>query len=87
VIYLLSEELKHFVELRMQFLTKGNEDIAQQHHYTIMLENIPLVLRSETALGKYFEYLYPHRVHSTSIVLNLPDLEKLHKRRLRVLRR
>ena len=52
-----------------------------------MIENIPHVLRSEKALSDYFESLFPGKVHSTSIVLNLPDLETIATRCMRVCRR
>jgi hypothetical protein len=51
------------------------------------VEDIPNELRSDKALQDYFEQLFPNRVHSTCLVLHVPDLQELCDRRDRVLRR
>jgi hypothetical protein len=53
----------------------------------LLLENIPYELRSATALQEYFEKLFPGKVHSASIVLNLPELEEASARCMRTCRR
>lgn len=58
-----------------------------QHHYSLLVENIPQDLRSEKALFDYFNKLFPGKIHSSSVVLNLPDLEAVKHRCLRVCRR
>lgn len=87
VIYLLSEEYKHFVELRMVYLAKGDPDITPQHHYSLRIEDIPPKLKSEKSLFRYFEKLFPGKVHSVSVVLNIPEMDKVMGRRERVRRR
>jgi hypothetical protein len=52
-----------------------------------MVENIPRRLRSEKKLFSYFSKLFPDRVHSASVVLNIPEVDSLNNRRLRVRRR
>ena len=70
----------------MDFLGKGGS-VDHQHHYSIMLENIPRELRSGKALTDYFEKLFPGKVHSANVVLKLSELEYMSERKLRVTRR
>ena len=85
--FVMRQEYRHFLELRMDFLARGTSYINPQHHYSLMVENIPHELRSEKALSDYFESLFPGKVHSTSMVLNLHDLESIATRCMRVCRR
>eukprot|EP00592_Proboscia_alata_P024003 CAMPEP_0194448308 /NCGR_PEP_ID=MMETSP0176-20130528/129494_1 /TAXON_ID=216777 /ORGANISM="Proboscia alata, Strain PI-D3" /LENGTH=971 /DNA_ID=CAMNT_0039275269 /DNA_START=42 /DNA_END=2958 /DNA_ORIENTATION=+ len=87
VLYLMNEEYKHYVERRMEFLSRGDSDILQEHHYSIMVENIPHQLRSDTALYEYFESLFPSKVHAAYLVLNIPDLESLEAKQHRIIKR
>ena len=87
VLFVMKQEYRHFLELRMDFLARGTSFINPQHHYSLMIENIPHELRSEKALSDYFESLFPGKVHSTSMLLNLPDLEAIATRCMRVCRR
>ena len=87
VTYLLSEEYKHYVELRMDYLARGDPDVIPQHHYSLRIENIPQKLKSEQTLLRYFSRLFPGKVHSVSVVLNLPEMNKAQNRRERVRRR
>jgi len=59
-------------------------DVHPQHQYSLMVEGIPNDLRSDKALFKYFNSLFPNKIHSAYVVLNIPDLEALSNRRLRV---
>jgi Cytosolic domain of 10TM putative phosphate transporter len=52
-----------------------------------MVENIPVELRSDRALYDYFDQLFPGKIHSASVVLNLPDLEAVSARCHRVCER
>jgi hypothetical protein len=87
IIFVMKQEYKHFLELRQDFLARGNAHVHPQHHYSLLVENIPYEMRSEHALFDYFEKLFPGKVHSTSIVMKLPDLEKASNRCLRTCRR
>jgi len=89
VFYLMNEEYKHYLELRMDYLVgSGKEDSSDsQHLYSLVVDNIPHQLRSDEALFKYFEELFPDNVFSASVVMNIPDLEYLCARRQRVLQR
>ena len=90
VVYLLDVEFKHFISVRMEFLGRGGGEIANIHaqtRYSIMVEKIPPELRSEKALFNYFNELFPGKVHSANVVMNVQELEQLIHRRLRVVRR
>jgi hypothetical protein len=87
IFFVMKQEYRHFLELRMDFLARGTSHVHPQHHYSLKIENIPYELRSEKALYDYFDKLFPGKVHSTSVVLNLPDLEYVKNRCLRVCRR
>lgn len=85
--FVIKQEYKHFVCLRMEFLAKGDSHVHPQHHYSLMVENIPHELRSDRALYDYFDKLFPGKVHSAGVVLNLPDLETVSARCHRVCER
>lgn len=88
VIFLMNEEYKHYLECRVDFLARGEGVVnSQQHMYSLIIERIPHELRSDRALYDYFNRLFPRKIHSTAVVLNLPDLERESKKRKRVLRR
>jgi hypothetical protein len=87
ICFVVKQEYRHFLELRQDFLARGSAHVHPQHHYSLVLENIPYELRSERALLDYFEKLFPGKVHSASIVLNLPDLEEASSRCMRTCRR
>jgi hypothetical protein len=87
IFFVMKQEYRHFLELRMDFLARGNSHVHPQHHYSLLVENIPHDLRSEKALFVYFDKLFPGKVHSASVVLNLPDLEAVKAKSLRVCRR
>jgi hypothetical protein len=88
VLFLMSEEYKHYLECRIDFLSRGEGSVPNnQHMYSLIVERIPHELRSDAALYDYFSRLFPNKVHSTAVVLNLPDLERECRRRRRVLRR
>jgi len=85
--FVMKQEFRHWMELRMDFLGRGDETIDPQHHFSLMIENIPHELRSDSALYEYFDRLYPGKVHSASVILNLPELEALDAKRLRIVNR
>jgi len=89
IFFTMKQEYKHFVELRMEFLGKGpSAGIDQtQQTYSVMVERIPSDLKSDRALYDYFNRLLPGKVHSSSIILNVPDLEVTAQRTQRVTRR
>jgi Cytosolic domain of 10TM putative phosphate transporter len=85
--FVMKQEFSHWMELRMDFLGRGERNVDPQHHFSLMLENIPHELRSDKALFDYFDRLFPGKVHSASVILNLPVLENFVKKRLRVVKR
>ena len=88
VLFLMDEEYKHYLECRMDFLGRGGGMVSnQQHMYSLIVERIPHELKSDQALFDYFNRLFPGKVHSTAVVLNLPDLERVSQQRHRILRR
>lgn len=60
---------------------------VNQHRYSLQVEKVPVALRSNTALFNYFNEMFPNQVHSACVAMNVPDLEALSVRRLRVARR
>lgn len=88
VLFLMNEEYIHYLECRVDFLARGAGIVScQQHMYSLIVERIPHELRSDGALFDYFNRLFPGKVHSTAVVLNLPDLERVSQQRHRILRR
>lgn len=66
IFFVIKQEYRHFLDLRMEFLARGNSHVIKQHHYSLLVENIPRELRSEKALFDYFDKLFPGKVHSAS---------------------
>lgn len=66
--------------------SSDNREI-KQHRYSLLIEKVPVALRSNVALYSYFDQLFPGQVHSASIAMNVPDLDQMSARRLRVCRR
>lgn len=60
---------------------------AQQQTYSVAVERIPPDLRSDRALRDYFNRLFPGKVHSACVVLNVNDLQGTADRTMRVTRR
>lgn len=58
-----------------------------QQTYSILVERIPKDLRSDRALYDYFNRLFPDKVHSACVILDVPDLEVVATRTARVTRR
>ena len=88
VLFLMNQEYEHYLECRVDFLARGDGMVtSQQHMYSLIVERIPHELRSDRALYDYFHRLFPRKVYSTAVVLNLPDLERESQKRKRVLRR
>lgn len=87
ILFVIKQEYRHFLEIRQDFLAKGCAHVNPQHHYSLMIENIPCELRSDSALKDYFDKLFPGKVHSASVVLNLPDLQEASNRCMRTCRR
>ena len=88
VFFVMKQEYEHFLQLRMDFLGKedksGVVSVNPQHHYSLMVENIPMEMRSDTGLFEYFNRLFPGKVHSAHVILNLPELERLSARRIMI---
>jgi hypothetical protein len=75
VVFVMKQEYKHFMELRMDFLGRGQPNVHPQERYSLIVENIPVQLRSNRALYDYFNHLFPGKIHSVTVVLDLPELE------------
>ncbi len=57
--------------------------VHPQQNYSIMVEGIPEHLRSDRALYEFFDKIFPGKVHSTCMVLNVPELEAAVENRTR----
>ena len=87
VFYVMDAEIQHYIQVKLEFLSRGDYDLHPYQRYSIMIENIPHELRSDTALYDYFNKLFPGKVHSAYVVLSIPELEAMSRRRQRVVRR
>lgn len=88
VLFLMNDEYNHYLECRVDFLARGGGLVScAQHMYSLIVERIPHELKSDRALYDYFNRLFPGKVHSTAVVLNLPDLERVSQQRHRIIRR
>ena len=59
VFFVMKQEYKHYMQLRMEFLGKGDKSIHPQKRFSLMVENIPKDLRSDKGLFGYFNKLFP----------------------------
>jgi hypothetical protein len=82
--HLMYMEYKNFVKKRLQYLISGDPDTPQQTYYTIMLEKVPITLRSKPALELFFENLFPGDVYSVDLALDLNELDALTSQRRNV---
>jgi hypothetical protein len=87
VLFVIKQEYKHYIDLRLDFLGKGDGSSDPQHHYSVMVENIPEELTSDRALFDYFETMFPGKIHSANVILNLKDIETLSAKKETVTRR
>ena len=87
VMWTMNNEYIHYVDLRLEFLGHAEGNMNPQCNYTLIVEQIPLALQSDNALREYFDRLYPGKVHTASIVMNVPDLQKACSHRRKVLYR
>ena len=83
----MNEEYKHYIQLRMEFLASGDSGVHPQHRYSLIVERIPHDLRADRALYDYFDALFPGKVYTACVVLNLPDLERVAAKRRQAVRR
>ena len=82
-MYLIGSEYKHYVAWRMEYLMEGSPSRPYfQSRYTVMIEGLPSELKTNAALERYFERIFPGQVHSANIQLDISSLERLHERRL-----
>lgn len=86
-VFVIKQEYRHYLEIRQDFLARGSEHVLPQNRYSLMIENIPYEIRSDRALYDYFDKLFPGKVHSTCVVLKVPELEETSRRCMRSCRR
>ena len=58
----MNEEYKHYLKLRMEYLSEGDVDMNPQTQHSLIVEEIPQELRSDAALYQYFDSLYPGKI-------------------------
>ena len=81
--HLMYGEYQNFVKKRIQYLIQGDPDTPPQTYYTIMVEKVPINLRSAPALENFFENVFPGDVHSVEVALDLKELDLMTKLRRR----
>jgi Late exocytosis, associated with Golgi transport/Cytosolic domain of 10TM putative phosphate transporter len=87
IFFVIQQEYEHYFNIRQDFLAKGSTHVHPQHHYSVLVENIPNIYQSDMALAKYMESLFPDSVHSAVVVLNVPDLIDASSKCMRSCRR
>ena len=58
----ISEEYEHFVTLRKDYFSNGSGYRKTDHHFSLMIEQIPSELQSDAALKEYFNYIFPGKL-------------------------
>lgn len=84
VCRLFYEEYNEFFRRRIHHYISGDPELPKQANYTIMLENVPIGIRSVTKLKALFEKLFPDEVYCVEVCLDLRELESLCARRISV---
>lgn len=75
--YLFYIEYSNFALKRtMSRSIQGDSDTPSQTNYSVIVENIPQLLRSANALRKFLERIFPGDIYHVEMVL---DLNQLHK--------
>ncbi|RHZ02262.1 hypothetical protein DYB35_010547 [Aphanomyces astaci] len=70
-MYLFRAEYRYYVKRRHQFLSR---DDPQQ--YTILINDLPMSLRTPHTLKYYMDYLFPQDVQGVTVAVECADLEK-----------
>ena len=76
-LYFLHEEYAHFAEKRRLYFQGTDDLIPMQSRYTVLVENVPPVFRTNQGLKQCFETIFPGEVHSAAIMINTPALDDL----------
>uniref|UniRef100_A0A7S1XL44 CSC1/OSCA1-like 7TM region domain-containing protein n=1 Tax=Phaeomonas parva TaxID=124430 RepID=A0A7S1XL44_9STRA len=82
--FLIDAEYKAFMGLRNQFFLHGTRETVAQARYSILVEGVPRHLRTSSALYKYFDEIFPGKVHSAVVCLDTSKLARLMRARERV---
>ena len=69
ILYLLYKEYENFVELRKEFLLKGDVDLPTQQLYSVVLENLPKELRSSPKLLQLIDQIFPGEAISAVVAV------------------
>lgn len=86
LLYEMNVEYLLFVKLRQDFLLNGDDAVPPQCRKSIMVENIPPALRTDTSLRLFFESMFPGHVHSATVCVHVDDLAAMWTERVRVSR-
>ena len=77
VLYSFWTEWGLYASHHYAFLAFGDIDTPDEFRYACRIENLPCHLRSNRAVGDYFEQLFPNQVQQASVCLVTTKLEKL----------
>jgi hypothetical protein len=69
-VYYLENEFVHYAKSRHRYLRQRHA-----HLRTVLVEGIPLKMRSNTTLALYFEVMYPNAVQNVILAQDLSKLE------------
>lgn len=81
VLHEIHVEWKEFGPKRRDFMACGDVDTERDYRYTCLVENLPIPLRSNHALRKYFDKIFPNQIHQANVLVHAEHLEKLVQQR------
>ena len=77
LLWLLNEEYRLFSRIRLDFMKYGDSDIPAQTNYSVVVENIPLKLRSKKIFMNFLSEIFPKEVISVYFSFYADRLERL----------
>lgn len=80
------KEYEHFVDKRQSFLAGNDPAIPEQMKYSIQLENVPRMYRSNDALKEFLEQMFPNEVLYCHMIIQMTELDKSIATREKIIR-
>lgn len=84
IFYLLDNEYHRYTQWHLQFMSSNDSEAQHQAACTVLVEGIPIELRSNVALAGYLDIIFPGKVHAARVQVSVKELEMLHAERMRV---
>ena len=82
---IMRDEYKHFLERRVEYFEKGGDpETKLQTYFTVMVDHVPVGLRSKAALEIFFDSLFPDQVYCVEMAYDLTMLDQAIKKRNKI---